>query len=100
MKENLRPCIVNIPEAKEAYRTNINPTIQYRTTREKETHNGKFHAWTNEFCVTNGFLFGRTEGQISTTYGIVEYEDGTIHKVRPEWIVFSDTQKDQKDRDA
>lgn len=90
MKENLRPCIVNIAEVTERYRTNRNTEFQTRVVREAETHNGYFHTWGTESYVTNGYLAGTTAGQVSTLYGIVEYEDGTIHKVAPECITFTD----------
>lgn len=90
MKENLRPCIVNIAEITEKYRTAGNSVIQTRVVREAETHKGYFHAWAHESYVTNGYLAGTTAGQVSTLYGVVEYEDGTIHKVDPKCIAFTD----------
>ena len=33
---------------------------------------------------------GHAAGQISETFGIVEYEDGTIHEVEPTQIRFAD----------
>lgn len=90
MKENLRPCIVSVPEVTERYRTAGNSLIQTRVVSEAETHKGYFHIWAHESCVTNGFMVGTTAGQVSTLYGVVEYEDGTIHKVAPECIAFTD----------
>lgn len=95
MRENLRPCIVNIPEVTERYRTAGNSVIQTRIVSEAETHKGYFHTWAHESYVTNGFMVGTTAGQVSTLYGVVEYEDGTVHKVDPECITFTD--KDCKD---
>lgn len=57
---------------------------------ETKEYKGYFHTWGSEAYVTNGFLVGTTAGQISTTYGVVEYEDGTVHKVPPECITFTD----------
>lgn len=62
---------------------------------EEETHKGYFHTWANEAYVTNGYLAGTTAGQISTLYGVVEYEDGTIHRVPPECINFTDRKEEQ-----
>lgn len=90
MKENLRPCIVNIAEITEKYRTAGNSVIQTRVVREAETHKGYFHTWGSEAYATNGLMAGTTAGQVSTLYGVVEYEDGTIHKVDPECITFTD----------
>lgn len=90
MKENLRPCIVNIPEVTEKYRTAENSVIQTRVVNEAETHKGYFHTWAHESYVTNGFIVGTTAGQVSSLRGIVEYEDGTVHKVEPECITFTD----------
>lgn len=95
MKENLRPCIVNIAEVTERYRTNRSPEFQTRIVREAETHKGYFHTWGSEAYVTNGYLAGTTAGQVSTLYGVVEYEDGSIHLVRPQEITFTD--RDCKD---
>lgn len=95
MKENLRPCIVNIAEVTERYRTNRSLEFQTRIVREAETHKGYFHTWGSEAYVTNGYLAGTTAGQVSTLYGVVEYEDGSIHLVRPQEITFTD--RDCKD---
>lgn len=95
MRENLRPCIVNIPEVTERYRTTKIAEFQTRVIKEAETHKGYFHTWAYESYVTNGFMVGTTAGQVSTLYGVVEYEDGTIHKVNPKCITFTD--RDCKD---
>lgn len=44
-----------------------------------------------EAYTVNGFIAGTAPGQVSTLYGLVEYEDGTMHKVDPESISFIDT---------
>lgn len=88
MKENLRPCIVNIPEVTKRYRTAKSAEFQTRVIKEAETHKGYFHRWIDE---------GASSGceSIIKSYGIVEYEDGTVHKVDPECITFTD--RDCKD---
>ena len=95
MEKDLRPCIVNIPEVTERYRTAKSAEFQTRVIKEAENHKGYFHTWGSEAYVTNGYLAGTTAGQVSTLYGVVEYEDGTIHKVGPECITFTD--RDCKD---
>lgn len=84
-KEELRPCIVTIATYPQG-RIKGNAIIEQKT----ETHKGYFHTWAVEAYVTNGFLSGTTAGQMSTLYGIVEYEDGTIHRLAPECIRFTD----------
>ena len=89
-REKLRPCIVKImkyPSRKINQCSKIEP--------QEETHKGYFHTWAHESYVTNGFMVGTTAGQVSTLYGVVEYKDGTIHKVDPKCITFTD--RDCKD---
>lgn len=84
-RDELRPCIVKMlkyPNRKIKQCIKIEP--------EEETYKGYFHTWANEAYVTNGYLTGTTAGQISSMYGIVEYEDGTVHRVPPECIEFTD----------
>lgn len=88
MKGELRPCIVNIAEVTERYRTVKSAEFQTMVIKEAETHKGYFHTWGTESYVTNGYLVGTTAGQVATLYGVVEYEDGTVHKVDPECIAF------------
>ncbi len=40
--------------------------------------------------VSNAYLIGMSAGPFSSLYGVVEFEDGTIHKVDPESITFID----------
>ena len=88
-KDKLRPCMVKIGEVTELCR---NMCGEYRTDiiRKAETHKGYFHTWGTESYTTNGYLAGTVAGQVSTLYGLVEYEDGTMHKVDPECITFID----------
>jgi len=84
-KKELRPCIVKIlkyPHTKRNQCSKLEP--------KEEIHEGYFHTWEIEAHVTNGFLAGTTAGQMSTLYGVVEYEDGTMHRVPPECITFTD----------
>lgn len=92
MKRNeLRPCIVTIP----------GETVVYRNKKEKKEgqiasdikYNAVFHMWSEEkYVVGESFLVGgHAAGQESNTYAIVEKEDGTICRVSPEYIRFTDT---------
>ena len=82
-ERELRPCIVKIEKQQ-------NRNSRQCRIVETETHKGYFHKWDNEAYVVNGYLAGTTAGQMSTMYGIVEYEDGTVHRVLPECISFVD----------
>ena len=89
-KDELRPCIVEIMIYDTPNRVKKPSFIEPKT----ETHEGYFHAWASEAYVTNGFLVGTTSGQISTLYGLVEYKDGTMHRVPPESITFTDRESE------
>lgn len=58
--------------------------------KQAETYKGYFHTWENDAYVSNAYLIGMSAGQFSSLYGVVEFEDGTIHKVDPESITFID----------
>ncbi len=96
MRENLRPCTIKIEEETITTRT-IHGERRTKVVKEAETHKGYFHTWGSEAYVTNGYLVGTTAGQVSTFYGVVEYEDGTVHKVDPECITFTDRNNDIMD---
>ena len=83
-KSNLRPCTVRILK---------NPFKRLAT--EEEIHNGYFHIWGIESYIKSGYSVGTVAGQISSTFGIVEYEDGTVHRVAPECIKFTDREESQ-----
>lgn len=53
-----------------------------------------FHRWTQESKIIppSSFKGGDSGGQLSTTVGIIEWDDGTIHGVYPYEIRFLDTQ--------
>lgn len=59
------------------------------------TVNGRkatFHTWEHKaWVVAPGISIGsHPGGQIAITFGIVEYEDGTVHEVYPSEIIFID----------
>ena len=87
MEKELRPCTVKIGEETKTVRyANSEPIA--KIVKEGETHKGYFHKWIDE-----GASIGCES--VMKSYGIVEYDDGTVHKVDPECITFSD--RDCKD---
>lgn len=51
-----------------------------------------FHCWSNESWVVepSPMIGGHPGGVVSTTFAILEFEDGHLEKVRPEKFTFSD----------
>ena len=74
----LRPCIVHIPELKDSYRVNKSDEIK-TVIRPAKEYKGYFQKWAD-----------RSDGKMSETVAIVEYEDGTVHEVYPRQIRFTD----------
>lgn len=85
-----RPCIVHIPAVTRNRRQDINV---YREVVEPEKDvNGLFHCWSNRSEVVGESYLrgGHPAGQVSSTFAIVEFEDGTVHEVEPCNIRFID----------
>lgn len=76
IESGLRPCIVRIPDKKKQF---------------KEMK-ALFHCWDfrSEVIGESYLRGGHPAGQISATFAIVEYENGTIHEVEPTQIQFVD----------
>ena len=76
IERELRPCIVRIPDKKKQF---------------KEMK-ALFHCWDfrSEVIGESYLRGGHPAGQISATFAIVEYSDGTIHEVEPTQIRFVD----------
>ena len=76
IKSGLRPCIIRIPDKKKQF---------------KEIK-ALFHCWDfrSEVIGESYLRGGHPAGQISATFAIVEYEDGTIHEVEPQNVRFVD----------
>jgi len=94
IKGELRPCIVTIPEKYERRFRAIDGSLKEKSKKvsDEETHNALFYRW-HEQLYTVGespMVGGCAAGRISELCGIVEYEDGTIHKVDPSCIQFID----------
>lgn len=76
IESGLRPCIIRIPDKKKQF---------------KEMK-ALFHCWDfrSEVIGESYLRGGHPAGQISATFALVEYEDGTIHEVKPTQIQFVD----------
>lgn len=83
-----RPCIVKLWE--ETFDTYGNKIILH--AREGETCKALFHCWNHrsELYDASPMIGGHPGGQVSGTFAIVEYEDGTVHEVEPQNIRFVD----------
>ena len=88
-EKSLRPCIVKDNGIVKETRC-ANGKLKKEKLVEYETYKGLFHTWGIDACVNNAYLIGMSGGQFSSLYGVVEFEDGTVHKVDPESIVFID----------
>ena len=89
----LRPCIVHIPEKRKNYRKKGDNLNVYDKVIEPEKDiKALFHCWSyrSELVGESPCYGGHPAGQISSTFAIVEYEDGTIHEVEPTQIRFVD----------
>ena len=87
----LRPCIVHIPEKRQNYRKKGDNLNVYDKVIEPEKNiKALFHCWgyRSELVAESPYYGGHPAGQISATFAIVEYEDGTIHEVEPTKIRF------------
>lgn len=95
MREELRPCIVKTIKIEHVWKIGKvvcenDKAREVQEVREEkiETHKGYFHRWIDEDVTIENKLIVRT-------YGLVEFEDGTMHKVEPTSINFID--RDCKD---
>lgn len=81
-----RPCVVYFPEIKRKVgKTEL-------LIQKEEKHKALFHCWDHrsELCDASPMIGGHPGGQVSGTFAIVEYEDGTVHEVDPTQIRFVD----------
>lgn len=81
-----RPCAVYLPELKRKVgKTEL-------LIQKEEKHKALFHCWSHhsELYDASPMIGGHPAGQVSGTFAIVEYEDGTIHEVEPTQIRFVD----------
>lgn len=93
IEKELRPCIVYIPEKRQNYRKRGDNLNVYDKVIEPEKNiKALFHCWNfrSELYDASPMIGGHPGGQVSGTFAIVEYEDGTIHEVEPMQIRFVD----------
>ena len=92
IERKLRPCMVYIPaKIKHKQNTSTQPG-QYIIEQPKHEVKALFHCWNfrSELVGESYFRGGHPAGQISSTFALVEYEDGTIHEVAPTCVRFVD----------
>ena len=92
-----RPCMVHIPAVtKTCYPDRKSTAKNQRPYKEVIVPEKKikalFHCWgrRSELYGASLMIGGHPGGQVSETFAIVEYEDGTIHEVKPTYIRFVD----------
>ena len=87
VESEYRKCVVYIPAEVNIARSARDGCSLVRTVyKEAEKHKALFHCFAYEKA--NYRIYGNEGSQITSTYAIVEYEDGTIHKVEPWNIQF------------
>lgn len=93
IERELRPCIVHIPEKRQNYRKKgDNLNVYDKVVEPEKDIKALFHCWNyrSELVGESPCYGGHPAGQISATFALVEYEDGTIHEVEPTQIRFAD----------
>lgn len=83
-----RPCIVMETNLKRALKENKPAQKNYKAL---------FHCWSHrsEIVGESCLRGGHPAGQVSSTFAIVEFEDGTVHEVEPWNIRFIDRLTDE-----
>lgn len=91
IEKELRPCIVHIPSETRVLRKNKEGRFP-ETKSEGQDLKALFHCWDHrsELYGASPMIGGHPGGQVSATFAIVEYEDGTVHEVEPHNIRFVD----------
>lgn len=82
----MRKCIVTIPAIERYMGINAEGEFQKEVFKQAETHNAFFHRWVDEQYKVPVYRNGSR--QYSPVFALVEYEDGTVHRVKPEHIKF------------
>lgn len=85
-----RPCIVHIPAVARNGRKGLN--VYREVVKPEKDIKALFHCWSHRSEVVGESCLhgGHPAGQVSSTFAIVEYEDGTVHEVEPWNIKFID----------
>lgn len=81
MKDELRHCKVEIPK-RVRYSVMVGGHKFLDKILESESHKAKFHKWVDGDC---GEDYPKTN-----VCGLVEYDDGTMHLIPHEYIIFTD----------
>lgn len=92
-----RPCIVHIPAVTRNRRQDRNA---YREVVEPEKDvKALFHCWSHRSEVVGESYLrgGHPAGQVSSTFAIVEFEDGTVHECEPWNVRFIDNLTEEYD---
>ena len=87
-----RPCMVHIPE-KVRFKKNTSTVPGDYIIESPECYiKALFHCWSHRSEVVGESYLrgGHPGGQVSGTFAIVEYEDGTVHEVELQNIRFVD----------
>lgn len=86
-----RPCFVHI-SAKIEKKRNKDGGKSIKIIEEEQEIKALFHCWNHrsELYGASPMIGGHPGGQVSGTFAIVEYEDGTVHEVEPQNIRFVD----------
>lgn len=87
-----RPCMVHIPAKVKHKRNTSTNSGEYIIESPEREIKALFHCWDfrSELCDASPMIGGHPGGQVSGTFAIVEYEDGTVHEVEPTQIRFVD----------
>lgn len=88
-----RPCIVTIPEIIEHTTRRVKNSgwvTQRKFVKPEEKVKALFHCWSHRSKVVGESYLcgGHAAGQVSGTFAIVEFEDGTVKEIEPWNIQF------------
>ena len=91
IEKELRPCIVHIPAVRNGFRFRKDK-IKNNVVRREKNVKALFHCWNyrSKLVDASPMIDGHPGGQVSGTFAIVEYEDGTVHEIEPTQIRFVD----------
>ncbi len=70
-----------------------------RIVKQEQNIKSLFHCWSHRSEVVGESYLrgGHSAGQVSSTFAIVEFEDGTVHEVEPWNIRFADNLMEEYD---
>lgn len=88
VKSEYRKCVVYIPAEVSIAKSAKDGLLVRTVMKEAEEHEALFHCFA--YKKANYRIYGDIGSQITETYAIVEYKDGSIHRVEPWNIRFVD----------